>query len=310
MSSISPLKDFRHRIENFFVALIIWILSFCPLRWISWTARRFGDLAFTAMPKRRRIALENLDKAFGSSKSPEEKKNIARASFQHMTLALIELFLVSRVVKHQEKHFKLVGGENLQAARDKGKGILFIISHIGSWEYLSFVHFLTGINCYAVVKDIRNPYLDKTVNDCRRKIGLTPVQKKSSSRKMFSVLRENQLVAILMDQWSGPEGLWLPFFGHETSTTSIAPRLAKKTGAAMVPGRCVRVGEWQYEIQLDPEIPLAEGENWETETTLALSRHLENQISRYPEQWTWGHKRWKQRPVTKGNRELQDSAGG
>lgn len=304
MSSISPLKDFRHRVENLFVALIIRVLSVCPLPWISGAARGFGDIAFALMPKRRRTALENLDRAFGSSKSDEEKKKIARASFQHMALAMIELFLVSRVLKHQEKHFKLVGGENLQAARDKGKGILFIISHIGSWEYLSFLHFLTGIYCYAVVKDIRNPYLDKTVNDCRRKIGLTPVQKKSSSKKMFTVLRENQLVAILMDQWSGPEGLWLPFFGHETSTTSIAARLAKKTGAAMVPGRCVRVGEWQYEVQLDPEIPLREGENWERETTLDLSRHLEEQIRRYPEQWTWGHKRWKPKPAASRERAL------
>lgn len=304
MSSITAAKNIRHRLENVLINALMGFLALCPLGFVSWTAKRFGDLAVFLMYKRYRIALDNLDRAFGSSLSKTDKRKLARKSFEHMALSMVELFLVDRVVSHPEKHFEMVGGENLQAARDKGHGILFIISHIGSWEYLSFLHFLTGIDCYAVVKDIRNPYLDKTINECRRKIGLTPVPKKHSSRKMFSVLKENQLVAILMDQWAGPEGLWVPFFEHETSTTSIAVRLAKKTGAAMVPGRCVRVSDWHYRVEVDPEIPVRDGENWERETTEDLNRQLENQIRRYPGQWTWGHKRWKPKPAQ--SREMKN----
>lgn len=294
--SVSLLKNIRHRFEYVLVRIIIAALYVCPLPFVSWMARRFGDIAYLLMVKRRKVALSNLDRAFGPAVSNEEKARYARDSFRHMALSLVELLLVSRVAAHPERHFRIQGQEHLEKARKKGCGILFIISHLGSWEYLAFLHFLTKINCYVVVKDIRNPYLDTLINDCRRKASLTPVPKKNSARKIFSILKDNDLAAILMDQWSGPEGLWIPFFGQETSTTSIAVRIAKKTGAVMVPGRCVRVGEWKYSVEIDPEICLKEGPDWEAETTAAINLHLENQIRRYPSQWTWGHKRWKPKP--------------
>lgn len=273
-------------------------LQILPLSWVSAIAKSSGDLAYFAMKGRRRTALENLNRAFGNSVSKDHRDRIAQASFRHTALALIELLLVQRTAREPYRHFSIRGQEHLHAARQRGRGILFIISHIGSWEYLAFLNALTGIRCFVVVKDIRNPYVDRLINDCRRQAALTPIPKKNSARKILSVLKDNDLAAILMDQWAGPEGLWIPFFGHETSTTSIAVRIAKKTGAAMVPGRCIRVGDWKYEIQIDPEIPLAEGEDWELKTTLEINRRLEDQIRLFPGQWTWGHKRWKAKPKT------------
>lgn len=272
------------------------LLQVLPLPWVSVIAKSSGDLAYFAMKGRRRTALENLNRAFGNSMSKADQERMARSSFRHTALALIELLLVQRTAREPLKHFSIRGQEHLHAARRRGRGILFIISHIGSWEYLAFLYALTEIRCFVVVKDIRNPWVDRLINDCRRRASLTPIPKKNSARKILAVLKENDLAAILMDQWAGPEGLWIPFFGHETSTTSIAVRIAKKTGAAMVPGRCVRVGDWRYEIQIDPEIPLAEGKDWELKTTIEINRQLEDQIRCYPGQWTWGHKRWKSKP--------------
>ncbi len=108
-------------------------------------------------------------------------------------------------------------------------------------------------------------------------------------------LRANHLVAILIDQWAGDEGLRGRFFGEETSTTSIPVRLSMKTGCALIPAYCIRTGSGRYKISIMPEVAIqGETENdWEAQTTDALNRLLEEQILRYPEQWIWTHRRWK-----------------
>ena len=107
------------------------------------------------------------------------------------------------------------------------------------------------------------------------------------------------MVAVLIDQWGGKEGLWIDFFGAPTSTTSLPSRLAKKTGCLLVPAYCLRKGIAQYEIQILPQVPLPLNESdWETNVTQRLNEILESHIRQYPEQWSWAHRRWKPKPET------------
>ena len=110
-------------------------------------------------------------------------------------------------------------------------------------------------------------------------------------------LRHNHGAAILIDQWAGPEGLWIDFFGRPTSTTSVPSRLANKTGCALVPAYCLRTSPGHYEIRICPEVSWDAGDkDWENQMTLRLNQILEKQIREHPEQWLWGHRRWKEKP--------------
>jgi Kdo2-lipid IVA lauroyltransferase/acyltransferase len=90
------------------------------------------------------------------------------------------------------------------------------------------------------------------------------------------------------------EGIWLDFFGTPTSTTSIPVRLARQTGAAIIPGYCIRVKPGHFQIKIQPEVAVnAHDTQSEENVTAKLNRLLEQEIRRHPEQWTWGHQRWK-----------------
>ena len=111
---------------------------------------------------------------------------------------------------------------------------------------------------------------------------------------MLLELKKKKLVAILIDQWAGPEGLIVDFFGTPTSTTSIPARLARKTGAALVPGYCVRKSPGFYKIIIRPEVEVETGaEDFERAITVQMNQQLEEQIRAYPDQWLWTHRRWK-----------------
>lgn len=282
-----------HFFEFILVSLLIGFLNLLPVTWVYAMSRFLGDAYFLFFPKRRKTVLENLDHAYGNSVSQEEKNKIARESIRNLTASLVDFFMTPATVKRAEENFEFEGTEHLDRAFERGHGVIFVISHLGSWEYLAFLPYLRKYPCSVVVRNIRNPYLEKWSRENRRITGLNPIDREKSVRRILTELKNNHLVAILIDQWAGPDGLWQKFFNKETSTTSVPARLAEKTKAALIPGYCLRMGAGKYKIVIHPEVPLAQGENWEADTTSALNRILEKEILKYPGQWTWAHRRWK-----------------
>jgi len=281
------------------IQALVFLLSRLPFSFSSWFAKRVGDIFYFCAFKRRKIALGNLQRVYANTLSTAQKRTITRKSFENTALSILELFLIKKIKKNAAQHFVIKGQENLKAALSHGKGVILITSHLGSWEYLEFLFYLTHTPCLVIVKNIKNEYLDKKIDDLRRETTVTPIPKKNAIRGVLAELYKNHVVAVLIDQWGGKDGLWIDFFGSSTSTTSLPARLAKKTGCLLVPAYCLRKGAGQYEIQVLPQLPLPHDEkDWETSVTKRLNEMLELHIRQYPEQWSWAHRRWKAKPET------------
>ena len=288
---------------NFLHFVIVRILTFVftilPFGLSLWLARRAGDLIYFVMRNRRKVALDNVERAYGQTLSPERKKQLVHKAFQSTAVSVLELFLARKVKGNLSKHFKVTGRESLARAFSKGKGVIIVVSHLGSWEYLSFIGPLTNTQWSVVVKEMKNPYINRIIDSLRRITTINPIPKANSTRAVMKELKMNRGVAILIDQWAGPEGLWVDFFNTPTSTTSIHVRFAKKTGCALVPAYCIRTAPAQYEVQIGEPIFANEATvDWENSLTRRLNEQLERKILQYPEQWLWGHRRWKEKPAT------------
>ena len=281
------------------IQALVFLLSRLPFSFSSWFAKRVGDIFYFCAFKRRKIALGNLQRVYANTLSTAQKRTITRKSFENTALSILELFLIKKIKKNAAQHFVIRGQENLEVALSHGKGVILVTSHLGSWECLEFLFYLTHIPCLVIVKNIKNEYLDKKIDDLRRETTVTPIPKKNAIRGALAELHKNHVVAVLIDQWGGKDGLWINFFGSPTSTTSLPARLAKKTGCLLVPAYCLRKGAGQYEIQVFPQVPLPHDEkDWETSVTKRLNEMLELHIRQYPEQWSWAHRRWKAKPET------------
>ena len=278
------------------------MLNLLPIRFSEGLASGISAILYRVLPKRKRIALANLDIAYGNSIPLKQKEAIARKSLHHFVISLIEFFRIPAMLKDAAQRFTFEGTEFLDQAFARGHGIILVISHLGSWEYLAFLPFLRGYPCSVVVRRVKNPYIYEWIQKLRIKTKLNPIDRKSSVREILRELRQNHLVAILIDQWAGQEGIWIDFFGEPTSTTSIPVRLAIRTQAALIPAYCLRTGCGQYRIVIKPEVAI-QGEEQEREekTTFALNHLLEKEILKHPEQWTWSHRRWKSQSRHKAN---------
>ncbi len=290
------IKRLQYRLEYFSVKIFATIANLLTVEQASTVAAFFGGLAFFILTSKRKTALENLAMAF-PEKTPQERYLIARKSFQNAGISMTELFMIQKIVETARERFDLSETQNFDHAMKKNRGIVLASSHLGAWECHELLAYLKGIPIMVIVKNLKNPYVNHTINELRKKTLVTPYSKDTAIRGVFQFVKKNGIAAILIDQWAGPEGVWIPFFGKKTSTTTIAARFAQKTSAGLIPSFCIRMRPGKYKLITYPEI-LFENESRELEinATQKLNEILEEQIRKYPDQWIWGHRRWKEKP--------------
>ena len=275
--------SFNYWLQYLVVRFLAMLSTALPVEASHRIACGFGTLSYWILGKRRKVALENIAAALGDSLPAKRKKEIARSAFQSAALSMMELFTVEKIKKEAEKRFELVGNEFLEEAFSKEHGVVLVISHLGSWEYLSFLPYFTKRPWSVVVKDIKNPYIDKAIDSMRRVMTVNPISKDSSVRAVLQELKAGHGVAILVDQWAGKEGLWVDFFDTKTSTTSIPARLSEKTGCALVSAYCLRKSPGHYEIHIEkPVVHDMNQPGWESTVTKDLNEVLERQILGHP----------------------------
>ncbi|HNV86045.1 MAG TPA: lysophospholipid acyltransferase family protein [Candidatus Omnitrophota bacterium] len=291
---LNRILPFWDRMEYEAVRGTVAFLNFLPLAVATWLARRAGEIGYWLSPKRRRIILCNLDIAFGNSKSETEKKRLAIESMRHLVTTVVEFTRIPKISKKIDRHIRVEGSANLAKAYVQKKGIVFLTSHVGTWEYQEFLAYFLQTKGSVITKKLRNPYLDRWMCELRKMTRVSPIDKDNAIKPLLKAIRNNESVAILIDQWAGPDELWIPFFGKETSATSLPARMARKTGCILLPIYCFREAPGKYVITVGEEIPLSDDpKHWEEITMRNVNRFFEDVIRAHPEQWLWAHLRWR-----------------
>jgi KDO2-lipid IV(A) lauroyltransferase len=193
------------------------------------------------------------------------------------------------------------GGENFDDAVRQGKGVLLLTGHLGAWELIPFARRIPAEPMYFVVRAIDNPRVDALVNHYRSFSGNLPINKDQAARSALRVLRKGGVVGILADQNTAvEEAVFVDFFGVPAATTSGLARLARHTGSLVVPAYTY----WdkslgKYRVCAEPPLVLERTEDEQADIlayTARFNKVLEERIRRFPDQWLWAHRRWKNRP--------------
>ena len=167
-------------------------------------------------------------------------------------------------------------------------------------ELLPKYHEHLGLLVVQVARPRKNRYLDARLRRVRERSGMLVYEKKDAVRGMIRSLRAGEAVGLLMDQDGSGLGVFVPFFGRLASTLPTAARIARRTGAAIVPVTCYRLpGRTRHALRVGPEVEQADTGDEERDvlvTTRRCNRALEQAILEHPAQWLWRHRRWRTLP--------------
>jgi Kdo2-lipid IVA lauroyltransferase/acyltransferase len=236
-----------------------------------------------------------------------ERKQLVRGCFDSLGRQLGEFsqFMklspasVQNLVDHgYDAHDK----ELYDKARQEGRGIIFLASHLGAWEVLVFAQALFDQPISFLVRRIDNPLVEELIENRRTRFGNRPIDKREAASSALRVLRQGGMVGILGDLNSQQrEGVFVPFFGHQACTTKGIAALAIRTNAVVIPV----CAPWdrsrqRYVIRGGPLLePTRTGDFKRdiVDNTARFTAAIESQVRAYPDQWLWIHKRWKTRPL-------------
>lgn len=252
---------------------------------------KLGMLWYRLDRKHRERTYSNLRMCFPEW-SEAKVDEVARGVFRHFGIVAAD-FLRSPIRTDQEvlATTEVVGMEHLEEAERRGNGAIAVTAHFGNWERFGHCCVAMGRPIAVVARDADNGELQDRVQKIREGTGIKVLSRGNSARAMLSSLRRGELVGILPDQNSSES--FVPFFGKPCGSVLGPAVLHQRTGAALLPAYCARVGVGRYKIILKPLVDPDNEAKDVVAVTAQLNAVLESVIREYPDQWLWVHDRWK-----------------
>lgn len=269
------------------MVFIFRLLSYLPLSILHLLGAGLGRLTYWLSPTYRRHLRENLAQA---GLAPAWRGKVAAETGKQMLeLARIWMRPLEEAVPLV---VDIVGWEHVQAARQAGKGIVFLTPHLGCFEitaqYLSSFGDITVL--YRAPKSAVAQELILTGRK-RAHLHLAPADL-SGVRSLIKALKKGEMVGMLPDQAPKTgEGVWLKFFGRYAYTMTLAARLTETGAASLLTWGERLPGGRGYRVHFQPpQTPLAGST---VDRAQQINSEIELLIRQCPAQYLWGYNRYK-----------------
>lgn len=280
--------------EAVLVCLGLVFIPFLPRKLITKLARWLGALAFFFSRKLRRIAMANLDVAFGDSMSKDQKEAILKESFCTFALVVLDLFWFS-VFSSKRIPAHLVFDPSFSNYFDRAP-VVGTTAHFGNWEVMGQGAALLGKGPLSVATPLDNAFVDWILRRWRGQTGAQIADRSGAVKTLIRLLKKGGRTALLMDQNTLPEegGVFVNFFGLPVPVSKAAFALATWSGADIVPAFCCAGDDGMHYTAYSFEpIKVEKGKTSELEITQAIALATEKAIREKPGKWLWMYKRWK-----------------
>lgn len=264
-------------------------LSFLPKRIGYLLARLVADVIFSIAPRVRAIITANLRHVLGPKVNDRTLGRVARGVLRNIACNYFDLIKLPRLKRRDLEHsLRLSGWEHLETALGKGKGVVFVTAHLGSYDTAVQIFALRSVKTTVLVEPIKPPALLAHVIKLRQSHGISFLPSQSGTiSALLRCLRRGEAILFASDRDIDKNGLRTTFFGKETTLPTIAVRIAIKAGAALVPVFNKRLMNGTYELVIEPAIEIADrvSDASVADTVEKVARVMEKYIRQTPEQW-------------------------
>jgi len=295
----SPLRHLRLTPSWLAIGILRTLVAALPRRAQLVLGRWVGRLLMRLVPRRREIAKINLSLAFPEL-SAEQQKELLRRHFESIGMGLFELgYGWWGSEKTLREAGSITGIEYLDAAVAMGKGVILVSAHFTTLEITGHI---LGLQrpLHVLYRRNENPVFEKFLKSGRERHAMGTVHR-DDIRGMIRHLKQGHTVWFAFDQNYGRKGhVFSPFFGQLAATNTATSRLAKLTGAAVVPFFASRDRQGKYHLTIQPALENFPSDSEELDTN-RLNNKIEEAVKQAPEQYLWVHRRFKQQPEDEPN---------
>jgi len=295
------LKDWLYYISTVLMCKLVLLL---PRRVALGLGSALAQIIFMLSKTERQRVFENLRSRLDVNE-PKQIKKIARGCFQHFGKSLVEVMRFPKLTLKKINQFVTFSGrEHLDAALEKGKGVIILTAHFGNWELLGASLTLNGYPLNVIARPVRKEPLEEILRAYREAVGMRVIYNRGTSVKQtLRCLKNNEMLGILPDVDTEVGGVFVDFLGRLAYTPYGPVALALKTRASLLPTLIIRQPDDTHRVVIEKPLALQLTGRKDVDVTVntqLFTKVIESYIRKYPTQWIWMHARWKTRPPAEG----------
>lgn len=256
------------------------------------TCSALGTLARWVLPVQRRIVRRNLELCLPQL-DQSAREQILREHFRNLGITIGETALSwwddgTRI----RAMARIDGLEHVDRALERGRGVILLAAHFTTLEMGARIMTLAR-PIHPMYKPTANPLIAEYMI-ARRAAQSAGAIANDDIRSVVRTLRANGVIWYAPDQAYRHKGAELvPFFGIPVATNTATSRLARSTGAAVLPYFVERLpGAAGYRVRIGAALEDFPSED-PVADTLRYHALIEAEVRRIPAQYLWVHRRLK-----------------
>lgn len=267
------------------------IFRFLGWRFVSRIGKFRGDINYYLNRGRHRITKEELTLLFGNRLDTVKIMDITKRSFENYYMRQLETFFFGSLDMHTlNKMIHAEGIKNLDNALLKGRGVILLLSHFGSFllplpflGYMGYkVNQVTGIQKHASLPAKRIWAWRKREAE---RLPVKFIQVDRFLRPVYKALKNNEIVAIAFDGRDSSKWVVADFLERKALFSSGPFELAIKTGAAIVPTFIVRQRDSTHKLIFESPFELTKDGDAEKALSINTKRYTKifsDYVAKYP----------------------------
>ena len=286
------MKIIRYFFEFIIIKFLFLIFKLIGYKRSSDLGEKIGKI-FGPLFRNKKIILENLE--FSNIEDNEySRTKLIREMWGSYGRIFSEYPFIEKFKSGNLQDFiKINGQEILDEILETKKQVIFISGHFSNFELMAQQIEKKNIKLAAIYRPLNNFFLNKTMEEIRKKFICKNQIKKglSGTREILKYLNDGCSIALMIDQ-RVTEGIKVNFFNRKAFTTTIPAQLIKKYKLNVVPVHIERQNKYYFNLSFHKPINFDPTDDVE-KITIKLNRCLEDMILKNPSQWIWSHNRWK-----------------
>jgi KDO2-lipid IV(A) lauroyltransferase len=311
---VEPRK--RDRIAGAALGALGGVLERMPLARSQGLARGLARAYVAARGRRVRWAQQNLRIAYPDW-SEAARRDLAQQSCANVLLALLDLYRSEKWSPPEIlTRFSFEGVEHLAAVLRRGRGAVLLSLHMGTYDLglRALALRFPALGIAAISKPQKSPVLESWLHRRRDADAIEVIAPgRGAGLRALRVLRAGRPLILLNDLYARRgRRVQVPLFGKLCETSTGPAVLARSSLAPILPCYVVRDAADHHTLRILPELELPDPSADDAERTITAlcNAALEGIIRKHPEQWTWGHRRFRySKDLPRGLYRPRSSAG-
>jgi lauroyl/myristoyl acyltransferase len=294
--------ELRYRLSIGIAATLSWVFILIPTPVRNYIAARIGSVFYRISHTYRQNVESNVRHVLGKESNDGEVRDLTRNIFITNGINFMDLLTLPRRSRNylQRRTYVVMGDwAEAERIRASGRGIIFVSAHLGSFDFIGQALQARGFPLTVVTGRTTSRFIFDGVTWLRSVRGSTLVEPTPSGvRTVLKALRRGECVVLVADRDLFENGVEVEFFGEKTTLPPGSVRIARDTGAALVPvfTRRTRYG---HQLRIYPAMTIEKTKDVQADVREGMKQLvpvLEDGIESALEQWVMFARVWPEQP--------------